>query len=220
MSAAAIHPHPASPSPRRSARVEYLDFHSVPGFREYRFAVDGPDGQTELRFRIAASAFDAGRVRVQDGPDVCYQKLLRAVVAGETVGPDVVTIADGELDSYHEAHTPVQKHRPRPAALPAKPPFVPRPRPSPRPALPPVAVLATNDTEAALGEGQRVSHATFGVGVVASSSRGHTLVCFDEHGPRTFVTSMVELEVLSAPHTWETGPRGKNRPRKTPLAGN
>jgi hypothetical protein len=204
---------------RRRPRVEYLDFRNVPDYREYRLAVCGPDGPAEFRFRIAASAFGARRVLLQDGPDVCYQRLLRAVAAGETVSPEVVTIDDVELDSYREAHTRVPKHRPWSAALPAKPPFVPRRMPSPRPALPPVAVLATNDTEAVLGEGQRVSHTAFGVGVVTSSSSGHTIVCFDEDGPRTFVTSMVDLEVLSRPHTWETSPRGKNRPRKTALVG-
>jgi hypothetical protein len=80
--------------------------------------------------------------------------------------------------------------------------------------------LPTNNTKAALHEGQRVSHTAFGVGVVTSARRGRTIVRFDDDGPRMFVTSMVELEVLSAPHTWETSPRGKNRPCKTALAGN
>jgi hypothetical protein len=220
MSAEPILPHPAQPSPRRLARVEYLDFRDVPDYREYRLAVCGPDGPAEFRFRIAASAFGAGGVRVQDGPDVCYQKLLRAVAAGETVSPDVVAIGDIELASYREAHTPVPKHRPWTAALPSKPPFVPRTKPTPRSPQLPVAALATNDTEAGLDEGRRVRHAAFGIGVVTSSSGGHTTVCFDEGGPRTFVKSMVKLEVLSAPHTWETGPRGKNRLRKTALVGN
>jgi hypothetical protein len=215
-----ILPQPARPSPRRLARVEYLDFRNVLDYREYRFAVSGPDGPAEFRFRIAVSAFGTGRMRLQDGPDVCYQKLLGAVAAGETVSPDVVTIGDVELASYREAHTPVPKHRAWTAGLPPRPPFVPRTRPSPRSPLLPVMALPTNDTEAALHEGQRVSHTAFGVGVVTSSRRGHTIVCFDEGGPRTFVTSMVELKVLSAPHTWETSPRGKNRPRKTALIGN
>jgi hypothetical protein len=219
MPAAQIRPYPAPPHPRRLARVEYLDFQDVPDYREYRLAVSGPEGSAEFRFRIAASAFDAGRVRLQDGPDVCYQKLLRAVAAGETASPDVVTIDDVELASYREAHTPVSKHR-RSAPPLQKPPFVPRTRPIPPSPLPPVAAPAANDAEAALGEGQRVSHPVFGVGVVTSSSRGHTIVCFDEDGPKTFITSLVDLEVLSAPHTWETGPRGKNRPRNTALAGN
>ncbi len=220
MSAQPIQPHAVLPSARRLARVEYLDFENVSDYREYRLIVDGPEGSAECRFRIAVSAFGAAGVPLQDGPDVCYQKLRRAVAAGETVNPAVVTIDDAELASYREAHTPVPKHRPLTTTLPQKPPFVPRTRLNPRPAPPPVAAPVTSETEAGLGEGQRVSHATFGVGVVKSSSRGHTTVCFDEDGPKTFVTSLVELEVLSAPHTWETGPRGKNRPRTTSLAGN
>ena len=64
-----------------------------------------------------------------------------------------------------------------------------------------------------LEEGQRVSHAVYGAGVTASSTGGHTVVRFDDEGSKTFVTSMVELVVLSAPHTWQTSPRGKNKPR-------
>ena len=72
-------------------------------------------------------------------------------------------------------------------------------------------------TPPAFDEGQRVSHATFGVGVTAASSGAYTSVHFDDDVLRTFVTSLLNLEVLSAPHTWETGPRGKNRPRDTSL---
>jgi hypothetical protein len=33
-----------------------------------------------------------------------------------------------------------------------------------------------------------------------------------------FVTSLLEVDVLSAPHTWETSVRGTNRPRRAPKA--
>jgi hypothetical protein len=204
---------PPAPPPGHFVRVEYLDFQNLPEHREYRLAVYGPDGAAEFRFRIAIAAFGAGRVRLQEGPDVCYQKLLRAVAAGETANPDVVTIDDVELARYREAHTPVRKHRSWTPSSTPKPPFVPRTQPRPRSPPPP----PPNDTEPTLDEGQRVSHAVFGVGVTISSSSGHTLIHFDQDGPKTFVTSMLELDVLSAPHTWETGPRGKNRPRETAL---
>jgi hypothetical protein len=212
MAAESIFALPPPPSPRRFVRVEYLDFKSVPDHREYRLAVCRPEGPTEFRFRIATAAFDAGRVRLQDGPDVCYQRLLRDVAA-ETAIPDVVTIDDAELASYRAAHTRVPKHRSG-WTPPPKAPFVPRPEPRPSSPRLPVGPLSTNDAEPALDEGQRVRHAVFGVGVTKSSGGGHTVIRFDEDGPRTFVTSMLELEVLSAPHTWETGPRGKNRPRE------
>jgi hypothetical protein len=76
---------------------------------------------------------------------------------------------------------------------------------------------ATVETAPAFDEGQRVSHAIFGAGVTMASSGDYTSVHFDDDGSRTFVTSLLNLEVLSAPHTWETGPRGRNRSRDTPL---
>ena len=220
-------PPPSKPSsPRLSIRIEYLDCQTLPEYREYRLAAYGPDGPVESRFRIAIAAFGAGRVRIQDGPDVCYQKLLRSVTAGETASPDVVVIDDVELASYRTAHTPVPKQRSwTPSSTPspdsssassstAKPPYVPRTPPRPRSPEPPVAPsLPSNHAERGLGEGQRVSHSVFGIGVTAGTSGGRTTICFDGDGPKTFVTSMLELEVLSAPHTWETTPRGKNRPR-------
>ncbi len=209
-------PLPSAPSPGRFVRIEYLGFQNVAEHREFRLRVYGLDGSTEVRSRIAIAAFDAGRVRLQDGPDVCYRKLLREIAAGQTVGPEVITIDDLDLASYREANTPVSKRRswtplspPARPVVPRKPPRVPSPPP-------PVAPLVASDTEPALEEGQRVSHAVFGVGVTTSSTSGHTVVRFDQDGPKTFVTSMLDVDVLSAPHTWETGPRGKNRPCQAP----
>jgi len=203
---------PPQPSSGRFVRIEYVDFQNVAEHREFRLRAYLPDGSAEFRFRIAVAAFDARRVRLQDGPDVCYQKLLRAVAAGETPGPDVISIDDLELASYREAHTPVPKRRsynpsstPIRAIVPRKPPRTPSPRL-------PVAPLVANDAGPALEAGQRVSHAVFGVGVTTSSSGGHTVVRFDQDGLKTFITSMLDVAVLSAPHTWETGPRGDNRP--------
>jgi len=203
---------PPPPPPGRAVRVEYLDFRNGPEHREYRLAVYGPDGPAEFRFRIAIEAFGAGRVRLQDGPDVCYQMLLRAVAAGEKASPDVVTIDDLELGSYRAAHTLVPKRRSYTPSSPPPQPFVPRIQPSPRSPRRAVAVTATNDSGPAFEAGQRVSHSVFGAGVTTSSGGGHTVIRFDEDGPKTFITSMLKLEVLSGPRTWETGPRGKNRP--------
>jgi hypothetical protein len=220
MSAETAPVEPSPPPLRSFVRLEYRGFEAVPDHREYRLAVCGPEGPTEVRFRIALAAFGAGRVRLQDGPDVCYQKLLEAVAAGGTVGADVVTIDDAELASYREAHTPVPRHRLSVASSgqPPSPLLVAAPQPKPRPRRSGAALPATIEPEPGLDEGQRVRHAVFGAGVTASSGGGRTVVRFDEDGPRTFVTSLLQLEVLSGPHTWETGPRGKNRPRETALA--
>jgi hypothetical protein len=213
-------PPPVPASAGRVLRVEYLDFKDVGDQREFRLRVCGPDGSTEYRLLIALAAFRAGRVRLQDGPEVCYQKLLRAAAAGETASPAPMTIDDVDLALYHEAHTKVTKHRARTpsASAPLTPDFVPRRQP--RPVFPrlPVAPSLRDEIEPALEEGQRVSHAVHGVGVTASSKGGHTVVSFDQHGLKTFVTSLLKVDVLSAPHTWETTPRGKNRPCASPPA--
>ena len=204
---------PPPPSPGGFVRVEYLDFQNVAEHREFRLRVYGPGGSTEFRFRIAIAAFGAGRIRLQDGPDVCYQKLLRAVAAGETVSPGVMTIDDVDLASYREAHTQVPKHKSWTDSSPPTGAIVPPKQPRTPSLQLPAAPLVTN--EGALEEGQRVRHALFGVGVTTSSSGGHTVVSFDQDGPKRFVTSMLKVDVLSGPHTWETGPRGKNRPCRT-----
>jgi hypothetical protein len=209
-----VHPPPAA---GRFVRVEYLDFQNVAEHREFRLRAYGPHGSTEYRLRIAIAAFRAGRVRLQDGPDVCYQKVLRAVAAGEMASPAVITIDDVDLARYRDDHTHVPERRPwTDSSLPTAA-IVPRQQPrTPSPRLPVAPFVTNHATPPAFEEGQRVSHAVFGIGVTTSSGAGHTVVFFDQDGPKTFVTSMLKLDVLSAPHTWETGPRRNNRLCRAP----
>jgi hypothetical protein len=224
MSAESPAPRPVPPPPRGHAvRVEYLDFQDLDEHREYRFAVYGPYGSSEPRMRIANTAFDARRVLRQDGPDLCYQKLLREIAAGVTEHADVSTIDDVDLLKYRNDHTVVAKHRsysaPSSATGAAGPRRPPPHRPSgPRTASPKIAAVPalTNDIEPVLEEGQRVRHAIFGLGVTTAATSARTVVSFDRDGARSFVTSMLEVEVLSAPHTWSTSPRGVNRPCGAP----
>jgi hypothetical protein len=213
-------PRPVLPAPSRghAVRVEYLDFQDVDEHREYRFAVHGPYGSSEPRMRIANAAFDAHRVLRQDGPDLCYQKLLREIAAGVTEHADVSTIDDVDLLKYRDDHTVVAKHRPYTAPSLATGAAGPRRPPPHRPSRPSTvspkiaAVPAvTKDVEPVLEEGQRVRHAIFGLGVTTATTSDRTVVSFDRDGPRSFVTSMLEVEVLSAPHTWNTSRRGVNR---------
>jgi hypothetical protein len=208
------------PQPRQAAaRIEYLDHRSAPDHREYRLAIHTAEGQAEVRFRIASAAFVAKRVQMQDGPDVCYQILLRILAAGDTPGTDVITVGDAELAAYRDAHTPAPRRRSRPPVSTPKPPSPARTQPfRTSPKLPVAAVSQVAAAEPAFGEGRRVSHAVFGPGVTVPSSEGHTSVHFDGEGLKTFVTSLLELEVLSEPLTWEVGPRGKCRPREAARA--
>ncbi len=203
--------HP--PSQRQAVRIEYLDCRSEEDYREYRFLVYSPEGPRDVRLRIPAAAFAASRVLLQDGPDVGYQRLVRMLSAGEAAGGEVITLDGAELAAYREAHTPAPRRSVVPTSSP-KPPRVTRPpMPERHPRLPVVAAPPAAETEPAFDEGQRVTHAVFGAGVTMASSEGRTTVQFDEHGVKTFVTSLLKLERLSDPHQWEAGPRGKNRPR-------
>jgi hypothetical protein len=191
--------------------VEYLDFQNLAEHREFRLRVFEPGGWREVRLSIAIAAFVAHQVSLQDGPDVCYQMLMRAIANGETA-PDVITIDDLDIARYREAQPRGPKHRSSPPLSPPTPPLSPRPAArTPAPARHAPA-LVTNEPLPGLDEGQRVSHAIFGLGVTTPSSAGHTAVCFDNGGTKTFVTSMLQVDVLSAPHTWETGRRGTPRP--------
>ena len=60
---------------------------------------------------------------------------------------------------------------------------------------------------------QRISHAVFGLGVMSAPTGIHTMIHFDQDGSKRFVTSMLNVDLLSAPQAWETSVRGKNRPR-------
>jgi hypothetical protein len=42
--------------------------------------------------------------------------------------------------------------------------------------------------------GDRVSQPSYGTGTITLVNEYHTVVDFDEHGPRTFSTSLVQLE--------------------------
>lgn len=204
-------PKPSATAPR----VEFRGFQNLDDHRIYRMrAVDG-DTIFDLQLRIALAAFTQKGVRLQDGPDVCFQVVQRLVASGtslQAAAADVITVGEDDLDAYRDAHTAaVRTRRPPANPRPERPRFTPPPPrtlvPAPAPA-PPVPAGPPP-----LQEGQRVHHPAFGDGVTMACDAKRIVVRFDAHGPKTFLTSMVRLDVLSAPHTWEAPTRGKNRPR-------
>lgn len=48
-------------------------------------------------------------------------------------------------------------------------------------------------------KGDRVTQPQYGAGTVTDINEHHTVIDFDEHGSRTFVTSMVTLEASETP---------------------
>ncbi|MFN8057988.1 MAG: hypothetical protein U0Q12_12540 [Vicinamibacterales bacterium] len=65
---------------------------------------------------------------------------------------------------------------------------------------------------AVFGVGDRVVQPQYGPGTITSVSGRHTVIDFDNHGVRTFITTMVSLETTNEP----APPRpNKSRARKT-----
>jgi hypothetical protein len=67
----------------------------------------------------------------------------------------------------------------------------------------------------AFAVGDRVTQPQYGAGTVTSVNARHTVIDFDQHGVRTFVTTMVTLESTTepAPAAAKRGTRAKRAPR-------
>ena len=48
----------------------------------------------------------------------------------------------------------------------------------------------------ALSQGQQIKHHQYGLGVVAESDSERTLIEFDDHGKKLFVTSIMTAELI------------------------
>lgn len=61
--------------------------------------------------------------------------------------------------------------------------------------------------------GQALQHAKFGVGIATSSDASRTVIDFYEHGVKTFITDMLEVELISQAPARPDAPRA-SRSRK------
>lgn len=71
--------------------------------------------------------------------------------------------------------------------------------------------------KAPMKAGQALQHARFGVGIATSSDPSRTVIDFYDHGVKTFVTDMLEVELIAqAPTRPETSrpPRAKKAASK------
>jgi len=63
-------------------------------------------------------------------------------------------------------------------------------------------------------KGDRVVHPQYGPGTLTDVNEYHTVIDFDEHGIRKFVTSIVSLEKTTIPAPERRKPEGKRGGRK------
>jgi len=104
-------------------RLEYLGVAASEGERTYRMRLIDLSGKPhDFTLVIDGEAFRSQRVRFQDGPDICYQKMQRELLACEGTGAlpsDRLYVTDGEIEDYRVSHAPrpvTRKPRPGPIA--------------------------------------------------------------------------------------------------------
>ncbi len=63
-------------------------------------------------------------------------------------------------------------------------------------------------------KGNRVSQPQYGPGTIASTDEQYTVIEFDNHGRKTFVTHMVTLEASSEPAPAKAGAKRRTATKK------
>src|SRR4029450_9918607 len=85
--------------------VQYVGFQDARGRREYLLLAQLGERVRQYTMSIALEAFAQRRLLLQDGPDICYQMLVRALVDGGLVGTSRLSVSDEDLACYRDAHT-------------------------------------------------------------------------------------------------------------------
>lgn len=94
----------AEPKPAPPIAIRYLGFKDVEGRRQYSLqAQRGPETH-RYTVSIELAAFSKKQALLQDGPDICYQK-LRELSAVELPPDGEVEVTEAELAAYRETHS-------------------------------------------------------------------------------------------------------------------
>ena len=104
------------PPPLKNLTIEYLGFRNADDRREFRLCARVGAEAREFTFWISHAAFAAGWALIQDGPDICYQKLRRELVGAELAGESYVEVTRNELSEYRAAHAPATRRSLAPPA--------------------------------------------------------------------------------------------------------
>jgi hypothetical protein len=105
---------------QKGLAVKYVGFRDVEGRREYELHVQRGDETRRYTLWIGLAAFSRAHVLLQDGPDICYQKLVRELAGAEEGRPGHIAVTEHDLAAYREAHAAPARRggfsAPRPSA--------------------------------------------------------------------------------------------------------
>ena len=92
--------------------VQYVGFQTKAATREYTFTVHEQSSENiSYTLTILSEAFLSHRVRYQDAPEICSQRLHRELDAHANHPPATnFSITEADLDSYRDSHKPKSKN--------------------------------------------------------------------------------------------------------------
>ncbi len=109
---------PQAAPPAHEVRLEYRGFRNTELRREFLVRARLGTAERDYVVAIPHAAFADRRVSMQDGPDVCFQRLRRELSAGALEDLDRLDISDDELASYRASQKTVSRKRQRAVARP------------------------------------------------------------------------------------------------------
>jgi hypothetical protein len=114
-------PEKAPPKPAPIA-IQYLGFQNVGARRDYLLQVGRGEQAVRHVLSIELAAFSLRLALLQDGPDICYQVLLRALAAPEQPVAQTIAVTEADLAAYRAAHSVPGRKRSFSAQATAPPP--------------------------------------------------------------------------------------------------
>ncbi len=93
--------------------IQYLGFDTSPGFRNYAFhVIDRPHEARDFTVKIQSEEFRPDRLRLQDGPDICYARLAGELQrqTPESYSAACLMIGERDITNYLEQHYPKKRY--------------------------------------------------------------------------------------------------------------
>ncbi|MET0556179.1 MAG: hypothetical protein ABW221_24275 [Vicinamibacteria bacterium] len=97
-------PADAKVAPPKAITIRYLGFKDVDGRRQYALQAQRGAETSQYTVSIELAAFSKKQALLQDGPDICYQK-LRELSVVELHPSGEVEVTEAELAAYRETHS-------------------------------------------------------------------------------------------------------------------
>ena len=88
--------------------IQYVGFNVLPEVRTYHFDVLNPKDTRQFSVHLQSEAFRSSCLRVQDGPNICFERLKQELEAEteESRTGARLSIGEREIEEYMEQHDP------------------------------------------------------------------------------------------------------------------